>query len=267
MDLAIVGCGGIGFSLVEGVIRIALKEAKDEVRLWLVDGDVITPDNCTRQFYQRYIGLPKSESAREIFWEKFHSVNLAITAVNFFVSKKYMRIHRDIWLKPGVTIFGCVDNDPSRVLLEEEISRLRDGTLIVGGNDEWTGQSQMYIRKNGRDLTPKITAIAPEILTDKEGVPGEGGCFNDPSPQTATTNRMVALAMEIMFRTSLFVAGKGLPMANEIRVNAVTGTMQPYVRPDYGRSLPCPTDSERSSSPVKRTARSRAAHRSRVGSI
>jgi len=261
MDLAIVGCGGIGFNLAEGVIRIALKEAKDPVSLWLIDGDKIEERNLGRQFYKKYEGSQKADSLSSILNEKFRGPcmhnGLDIRPLSYYVAKRGMSMHRSIWLKNGVTIFGCVDNDPSRVLLDEEVSRLKNGTFIVGGNDEWTGQAQMYIRRNGKDLTPRITAIAPEILTDKKGVPGEGGCLEDPSPQTATTNRMVALAMEIMFRTSIIVGGTELPVINEIRVNAVHGKMNPYVRPDYGRREPCPqTDSARSSSRGKRTRNS-----------
>lgn len=264
MDLAIVGCGGIGFNLAEGIIRIAMKESDDPVNVWLIDGDKIEERNLSRQFYKKYEGNQKADSLASILNEKFRGPcmhnGLNIRALSYYVVQRGMSMHRSIWLKPGVTIFGCVDNDPTRVLLDEEVSRLKNGTFIVGGNDEWTGQAQMYIRRNGKDATPRITAIAPEILTDKHGVPGEGGCLEDPSPQTATTNRMVALAMEVMFRTSLIVGGTGLPVVNEIRVNAVEGKMTPYIRPGYGRREPCPQkDSARSTSRGKRTRNSTTA--------
>lgn len=233
MRAAIVGCGGIGYYLAEGVARVLAAKFKDEAseapEMFFIDGDIIKEKNLDRQFFAGVLNMNKAQALHTLVKDKFGNSRIQFSFVGDFVNDENAAMHRDLWFKPPLTLFVCVDNHRSRAFLEELACRIPDVTIIVGGNDEVRGQAQLFVRRGGRNITPKITEISPEILADETPLPNIAHCLEEgvSEPQTAQVNRAVALAMEILF---LNEADKKKPDVNEIRVDIEKGDMRSFWR-------------------------------------
>jgi molybdopterin/thiamine biosynthesis adenylyltransferase len=233
MRAAIIGCGGIGYYLAEGVARVLAAQSKDETtetpEMIFVDGDIIKEKNLDRQFFKGVLGMNKAHALQTLVRDRFGDSRIQFSFVGDFVNEENAAFHRDLWLRPPLTLFVCVDNHRSRAFVEELACRIPDVTMIVGGNDEVNGQAQLFVRRGNRNVTPKITEISPEILADETPLPNIAHCLEEgvSEPQTAQVNRAVALAMEILF---LNEADKKKPDTNEIRVDIEKGDMRAFWR-------------------------------------
>lgn len=222
--VAVVGCGGIGWHLVEPVARtLNTLLSYESTEFFLVDGDTVEAGNMERQYFQKAVGRGKADVLRERLLAMFPS--LPVTAVNFFVNGLNIQVHRDIWLKPGCTILVAVDNNATRAFLDQTISGMKDTVLIMGGNDETAGQAQMCYRKNGT-AWPRISEFCPEIRMTDGKMPGMGTCMRTSTLQSALANRGAALCMEILWRNSMLYPA--MPKINEIRFNVDTALMRGF---------------------------------------
>jgi molybdopterin/thiamine biosynthesis adenylyltransferase len=224
MKVAIVGCGGIGYALAEPVCRTLNKISQTEdVALYLVDGDTVEAGNMERQYFPGAIGQGKANTLAEKLKGMFPEV--AVTPVEMFLNPDSIKFHKDVWLNPGVTVLAGVDNNATRAYLEDEAARVRSIVLVLGGNDEISGQASMYIRKNNRDVTPRITTWTPELRITDGKMPGMGTCQRSGSPQTAMSNRAASLCMEILWMNS---QKNPMPRINEIRFDLTTAIMKGF---------------------------------------
>jgi hypothetical protein len=95
-----------------------------------------------------------------------------------------------------------VDNHASRHLGDRHAGTLRDLVLISGGNDYADGNVQVYVRREGRDLTPSLARYHPEIAQPQDRHPGELSCeelMAGGAPQLLFANLMVASLMLNVF--------------------------------------------------------------------
>ncbi len=204
LKVDVVGLGGIGGWLITPLATFLNHEVKQKkygtVDLTLIDGDKYEPKNKNRQVFTD-LG-----NKAEITAERLSEANdeLMISARGeYVVPTNVQRMLRD-----GTIIFLCVDNHNSRKLVTDHCKTLKNVTLISGGNDGvdpknnldgLSGNIQVYIRKNGKDLTlPLDNKYHPEIARPVDLNPGDGvqrhGCqvIIDTSPQIVFTNFMVA---------------------------------------------------------------------------
>lgn len=226
MEVAIIGAGGIAYHLWEDVVRL-LFTLDESSSLYIIDGDTIEATNLSRQFFPAAIGKNKAEMIAEMAKTRFGDNHISIHAVPEFLNRGNLQMHRSLWIDRCSLFLGCVDNNQTRVFIEEEVACKRDAIYVVGGNDKYEGQAQAFVRKGGRNLLPKITHIAPEILADKAPLPGDGtGCLVS-GPQTALANKAAAMAMEMLVHHLL---KRTKPSMNEIRVDTRTGKMTPLLQ-------------------------------------
>jgi molybdopterin/thiamine biosynthesis adenylyltransferase len=66
-------------------------------------------------------------------------------------------------------VFGCVDNHFARKLICERGAELNDFAFISAGNEMTDGNVNLYLRKDGKDITPPLWMLHPEISRDKGG--------------------------------------------------------------------------------------------------
>lgn len=230
----IVGAGGIGFYLAPKLARMLAFEYSEEVSLYIVDGDIVEDRNLSRVFSEGAIGKAKAEVLAEelapIVGDKIQVIPLQA-----YVSDRTLyRTHR-VWNADGVTVFGCVDNLKTRAFLCEELTKHNNATYIDGGNDYETGQANLWIRRDGEDLTPKITEIAPEILDipEDDNFPDQLDCSLEyPShPQLALTNDAVATAMASLWYSQIVIGDlKPGEIINQILVNSRQASAHQFVR-------------------------------------
>jgi hypothetical protein len=83
------------------------------------------------------------------------------------------------------------------MIVSNYCKELQDVTLISGGNEFTDGNVQIYVRKEGKDLTPDLCAYHPEIANPDDKLPEEMSCeeLSNSDPQLYFTNLGVATLM------------------------------------------------------------------------
>jgi molybdopterin/thiamine biosynthesis adenylyltransferase len=261
---AIVGCGGITNYLYDWLVRYLISK-NEPCNLYLIDGDEIEVSNMSRQWFESMIGSNKAEAAKSAIESRLSTTTLLIHAVPVFLNTRTVETHRAVWLKEGVIVLACVDNNSTRVFLESEVEKLKDAVLICGGNEETSGQAQIFWRRKNRNRTPKISDIAPEILQNSGALPGDGGCLVSSGGQTAMANWGTALAMAIMLQR-VEENPEEKPKENEIALDLARARMTAFRRPSLRRKKKCRTSSEKSPSAESRTTTSGNTPKSRSSS-
>ncbi len=189
LEIKAIGIGGIGCALLPFLCRY-LQYSGEKARLTLIDGDRFERANAARQSFSR-LGNKAEVKAQELAQE---FENLSLRAVPEFVTgENVSRL-----LKEGEVIFLMVDNHASRKLVSDHAATLAEITLISGGNDFVDGNVQVYLRRQGRDLTPSLSRYHPEIAQPQDRNPGELSCeelMAAGAPQLLFTNLMVASLM------------------------------------------------------------------------
>ena len=189
MKIDIIGLGGIGSILCERLARYLAYSAEPGFSLLLVDGDSYEAKNFERQDFTR-MGNKAEVKAADL---KMQFSGMNVGSFPAFVNETVMF---EV-IKEGDIVFMCVDNHKTRMLVSNYCKNLKDVTLISGGNDLTDGNVQIYIRKDGVDLTPDLCAYHPEIANPDDKLPEEMSCeeLAESEPQLYFTNLGVATIM------------------------------------------------------------------------
>jgi molybdopterin/thiamine biosynthesis adenylyltransferase len=189
LEIKAIGIGGIGCALLPFLCRY-LQYAGERARLTLIDGDRFERSNAARQAFSR-IGnkaeVKSLELAREYEALAFRSAPEYVTDDN---------VGRLIG--NGEVVFLMVDNHASRNLVSRHAASLSELTLISGGNDYEDGNVQVYLRRDGQDLTPALGRYHPEISNPQDRNPATLSCeelMAAGAPQLLFANLMVASLM------------------------------------------------------------------------
>lgn len=201
-QVKVIGLGGVG-SIVARYGAVFLASLQSDCFLTLVDGDKFEPNNGTRMLFGRCGN--KATVVRKELLPRFKASRLAIMADKRYVTPDNI----GSIIQPGDLVLLCVDNHATRKLVSDHCRQLKNICLISGGNDgvgkNSTGQVrrgtygnvQLYLRRNGRELTVPIDQYHPEIATPKDKMPHELNCTDlvISKPQILFANLAVASAM------------------------------------------------------------------------
>lgn len=236
MAIKIVGLGGIGSHLVSPLCRYvdaslqSAKKAKEVIVL--IDGDSYQARNADRQEFQD-IGN-KAEVTAQRMRQMFPS--LVIEAKPRFVTDENIFL----FIEECDTIFLGVDNHATRKLVSDQCQKLKEVVLVSGGNELTDGNVQIYIRKKGKDLTPPLTHLHPEIANPKDHNPAELSCeqlAQAGTPQLIFTNLAVAVHMLSAFwMVNEFLTGRAELKYAEQYFDLTTGMARSFVRKEEGKS-------------------------------
>jgi len=145
----IIGAGGTASHLIPALRRMLATE--DIVHIW--DADRVEDKNLQRQMFEDHeVGALKAQVYEDRYGFQFVAHNEFVGEDN--VAKV---------IEEGDTVFICADNMAVRRVIAAHVNTLENVTLINGGNEMFTGSSQVFIRRAGQNLTPNITYHAPEI--------------------------------------------------------------------------------------------------------
>ena len=189
-EIKIIGLGGIGSVLVNNLSKfLNYTVGANDFNITLIDGDEFEDKNLERQ---EFIAMGnKAES-------KFKELARRYESLNFEFKSCYINDTNisDI-LSEGDTIFLCVDNHKTRKVVSDYVTTLNNVTLISGGNELTDGNVQLYVKKEGEDLTPSITDYHPEIENPQDKSPEDMSCeeLSASEPQLYFTNLTVASIM------------------------------------------------------------------------
>lgn len=150
MNITIIGAGGTASHLIPPLLKML--EPEDMVHIW--DGDSVEDKNLKRQMFEpSEVGMPKASA-----WET-RLGPFRINAHDVYVGEDNIEraIHEyDI-------VFICADNMRVRQVIDQRAASLDNVTVINGGNEMDSGSVQLHIRRNGVNITPRISYHSPEI--------------------------------------------------------------------------------------------------------
>lgn len=213
MKIKVIGIGGIGCTLLPVLTRY-LNFAYPDSEVVLIDGDRYEEKNAQRQEFQD-LG-DKAEMAATRFKLQFGRLYFSFKNEYVTQSNVYELI------REGDIVFMCVDNHATRNLVSERCEELSDTVLISGGNDYTDGNVQVYVRKDGEDITlPIANDFHPEIQYPEDENPAEASCDQliNSEPQLLITNNAIAATMISLFYSYL----QGKLDCDEVYVDILTG--------------------------------------------
>ncbi|OQB41676.1 MAG: thiamine biosynthesis protein ThiF [candidate division CPR1 bacterium ADurb.Bin160] len=188
-NIIIIGVGGIGSNLAEFISRFLNFEKEFCGKIVLIDGDSFEEKNKTRQSFIRYGNKAESKVLELI--QKFTEIPFVFHDV--YINKKNV----SEYILDDAVVFLCVDNHKTRKIISDHCNTLNNITIINGGNDLLDGSVHLYVRENGKDITPSLTKYNPEIETPEDETPEEMSCEKRSisEPQIFFTNLQAAIIM------------------------------------------------------------------------
>ena len=199
----LIGLGGVG-SIAARYLAVLLASFGREIRFGLIDGDAFEPSNASRMFFASHGN--KAEVVRDELLECFKNSRLSLLAIPHYLSEE--NVEQLILENDNVIL--AVDNHATRKLVNDFCaSQRRNISLISGGNDGvgpdasgrelsgTYGNCQIYIRRDGVDITPSLTRYHPEIAEPADQLPTEVDCLElaTSTPQILMANLMAASAI------------------------------------------------------------------------
>ncbi len=218
LDVKLVGLGGTGGALAPFLARL-LDAHEPPTRLTLIDGDDFEARNRVRQAVPAY-----GNKATILAGELARTFDrLSVRDVPEYVGEENVAA----LIEEGDYVLLAVDNHPSRRVVSDHCSRLRDVVVISGGNELHDGNVQVFIRRDGEDRRPSLTRYHPEIARAVGPLPGVGCDIQVSSTlQLLATNLAVASAM----LSALYTCLQGEPAYEEVYLDILAGMMNPVVR-------------------------------------
>lgn len=192
----VVGLGGIGSWLVQGLAPFLNFDAENSWTLVLVDGDEYEEKNRTRQAFED-LG-PKAEI--QAAWVLRRFPRLQVRSIPQYLSADGAEEDTcpvSSAISSGDIVFLAVDNHKTRKMVIDHCARLRDVALISGGNEYEDGNVFVFVRREGRDLTPRPEKYHPELAAPSDKAPFEMSCeeLAASSPQLIFANLNAASLM------------------------------------------------------------------------
>ena len=194
LAVKVIGVGGTGCCLLPPLCRLLNYGSNaysfPEVELSLIDGDQYEERDRDRQTF-RELGN-KAEVAARAIGREFSA--LKVTAHPVFLDKTNARL----FLQEGDIAFLCVNNHRTRRTVSRHCEgSLKNVVVISGGMDYTTGSIQVFIRKDGENLTdPLDSKFHPEIANAVDEYPTDAKSAKAATrPQLLITNNMAAAVM------------------------------------------------------------------------
>ncbi len=240
--ITVVGCGGTGGFVAEGLCRLFQGR---EATIVLVDHDRVEPHNLLRQnFYAEDVGRFKSQALADRLARAYRRpVGYSVYPFREEDSQSDGGRYPGLPAYGNSLIIGCADNAAARRAMAEALPGDPRRWLIDAGND--TNWGQVLIGNvAGRDfgdehafvgetchLLPAPTVQRPDLLTAVSTTPPDVDCAAalDLTDQDPTINQMMAsLVLQVVRR---MVAGSCPFMG--LYLDMEQGTVTPrYVTPE-----------------------------------
>ena len=230
MSIKIIGLGGIGSHLVSPLCRHLDALPGEKMDIVVIDGDSYEAKNAARQEFLD-VGSKAEVTAQRI---RRDFPGLEVAAKPHYVTEENIFF----MINSGDIVFLGVDNHATRKLVSGRCSQLTDIVLVSGGNELLDGNVQIHVRKEGKDLTPPITHLHPEIEHPEDRNPADMSCeelAQSGTPQLIFTNLAAAAHMlSAYWMVSEFLLGKGKLLYSEQYFDLTTGNTNAQLRKHAG---------------------------------
>lgn len=154
---SLIGAGGTGSFLYPALLRYLENyhgNRNEQFVIQVIDGDHFTADNHERQLFEgRYVDENK---ANAIVAQHASRHGLAIA--------EYLGdTNIDDLIRDGDTVIIAADNYPVRSKIESHGKTLENLTVLNGGNEKFDGSCQVWVRRDGLNITPPMSHMHDEI--------------------------------------------------------------------------------------------------------
>ena len=197
-SVVIVGCGGTGAFVAEGICRLFTGTPAEII---LIDHDTVEPHNLLRQaFYQEDIGQYKSKTLARRLSAAYQRV-IGYSTSPFTQDSNIPSLKA---YKSNSIIIGCVDNAQARRAMDSPKTHSTNwivdagngftwGQILIGNQPEPSRMHQAFVEDQCYRL-PTPVLQRPEILTAQPHTPAHMDCAAalDLTDQDPTINQMMA---------------------------------------------------------------------------
>jgi molybdopterin/thiamine biosynthesis adenylyltransferase len=228
MMIKVIGLGGIGSNLISPLCRHldATYRETEKPTVVLIDGDKYEAKNANRQEFLD-VGN-KAEMSATRMAQSFP--DLPVEAKPVYVSEENIFFI----VNDGDIVLLGVDNHATRKLVSDHCQTLENVVLISGGNELLDGNIQIHVRRDGKNITPPITYLHPEIETPTDRNPAEMSCEDLESSgvtQIIFTNLTAAIHMLSAYRmASEFLSDRGELLYSEQFFDVASGNTRAFLR-------------------------------------
>ncbi len=187
--VAVVGAGALGNFVGLGLAFAGLRSVT------VIDPDTVDVTNLNRQVLLAG-GIGRSKA--EVLAERLH----ALFGIEAAARVAYFRKDTDV--SPYDTVFDCVDNFETRVILSEAC---REGgkVLISGGTGPQSGQVVVFDPARGNETPAEVLGL--HEIVDRRAMDAfrreTASCTHRPEPSVVMTNQIVGGLMVDSFRMLL----------------------------------------------------------------
>lgn len=162
--ILVIGAGGTG-SYVLPLLARHLYTENFSGKLFIADGDKYSEGNIKRQqFSLSHVNRNKAEYQGDVIQNHIPDFVDRVIVVDKYLSEADIKTIVENY----TVVFNCVDNNAARKYVEDRCLSLEDACHICCGNEERTGQVQISLRRNGKQLTPSIYQKYPELNSTNE---------------------------------------------------------------------------------------------------
>ncbi len=196
-DIVVVGCGGTGSHYIKELGRYLYGNnclRNDEIRIILVDGDLVENKNLVRQaFLPQDIGYNKAQIMAEMLSQAY---GLSVDYYDGYIDceKDIEKLVRDNSL---VFLVGCVDNHQCRQSMHSFYMNREHCIYMDSANEYRSGEIVIGSRIGGVEMYPDRAAYFPDVLQEGVVKRSEESCevLNQVEPQHLLTNQFAALIL------------------------------------------------------------------------
>lgn len=153
----LVGAGGTGSHFI-GPALAYLKSYhshnNEEWEFHIVDGDSFESKNLNRQMFDpSFVGINKAEALASMFPQY-----PVIPVPKFIGAQDLTRL-----MEEEALVFIGADNFSIRALIEAQALMMKNVIIINAGNESHDGNVQLWVRRGGKNKTPRLSYCHPEI--------------------------------------------------------------------------------------------------------
>lgn len=156
-NYVLVGAGGTGSHLFRPLCMYLDAYEQDRDPEWLIhvwDGDHVENNNLARQIFE----------PSEIQMNKARALAGRMDARHVQAHDQFLSPDSiQAGIQDGDIVIIAADNFFVRKLIEDHARTLDNVTIINGGNEDISGSVQIYVRAEGKDITPRLSHLHPEI--------------------------------------------------------------------------------------------------------
>lgn len=224
----LVGAGGTGSLLLQPLMRYlsGYHQGREEHHvIAIIDGDHVEAKNLARQMFTGNVVDENKATALATL----HDDGTLRPIPEFLGDDNITRRLAD-----GDTVLICADNYDVRARIEALGKTFQDFTVINGGNESVDGSVQIWLRRNGDNVTPPMSFMHAEILRPSPFDPSKLSCAERAElpggGQTIVANMMSATQMlNAIRKVHDWEEGNIQPLLwHEIQFDLQTGNARSY---------------------------------------